>query len=242
VLRSAVRSRLAPPIPQGYAPPTINRDVADIASSYSWAIKRRYCPADFLSPTREFQRRPDVPRRVELSDCERKRLLAQSKLSHWPKLYPLVLAALHTGGRKSELTGLRWCDLDVRHQRAMLRETKAGVPRRLILTPAVVEAFAAIRPEPAPDDSLVFCGRNPFKAYDFRKVWDRCRRDAGLPEFHFHDLRHVSAAEMLKAGNTLHSVAQVLGHRDTRMLSRVYGHLDDKHLCDTVSSSWGLCS
>jgi hypothetical protein len=43
---------------QGYAPPTINRDVADIASSYSWAIKRRYCPADFLSPTREFQRRP----------------------------------------------------------------------------------------------------------------------------------------------------------------------------------------
>lgn len=46
---------------QGYAAPTINRDVADIASCYAWAIKRRYCPVDFQSSTREFQRRPDAP-------------------------------------------------------------------------------------------------------------------------------------------------------------------------------------
>ena len=46
---------------QGYAARTINRDVADIASCYAWAIKRRYCPVDFQSPTREFQRGPDAP-------------------------------------------------------------------------------------------------------------------------------------------------------------------------------------
>ena len=68
---------------QGCAAPTINRDLADIASCYAWAIKRRYCPIDFQSPTREFQRREDVPRRVELTDTERHRLLTlSSTMSH----------------------------------------------------------------------------------------------------------------------------------------------------------------
>jgi integrase len=224
---------------QEYAPTSVNRDVADIASCYGWAIRLRHAPADFQNPCREFVRRKDTPRRVELREQQQKALLTAAKLSHWPKLFPLVLTALHTGGRKSELMRLSWRDVDFAARRAVLNETKAGVPRRLLLTEPVVAALQAIQPAPCPDDSLVFCGRNPFTPHDFRKAWEKCRKDAGLPEMHFHDLRHASAAKMLKAGNGLHSVAQVLGHRDTRMLSRVYGHLDDGHLQNMVEASWG---
>lgn len=223
---------------QGYQPPTINRDVADIASCYAWAIRRRYCPIAFQSPTREYERKPDTIRRVELTEDQQARLLTQAKLSHWPKLFTLVLSALHTGARKGELMGLRWEDVDLGNRRAILHDTKAGVPRRLMLTDPTVEALLAIRPTPCVNDGLVFCGRNPFEPHDFRRAWETCRRDAQLRDLHFHDLRHASAAQLLKAGNSLHSVAQVLGHRDARMLSRVYGHLDDTHLQAAVDASW----
>jgi integrase len=223
---------------QGYAASTINRDMADLASCYAWAIRRRYCPANFQSPTRDFVRRPTGVRRVEISDDEVARLLAQAKVSLWPKLYPLVVMALHTGARKGELMRLSWGDVDMSARRAILHDTKAGVPRRLMLTQLVLEVLSAIRPTPCSDDMLVFCGRNPYRSHEFRKAWERCRDDAGLPDLHFHDLRHASAARMLKAGSTLHSVAQVLGHKDTRMLARVYGHLDDAHLQHTVERTW----
>lgn len=183
---------------QEYEGATINRDVADIRSCYSWAIKRRYCPADFINPTVEYVRRPESVRRVVVSELQLARLLAQAKLSHWSKLYPLVLTALHSGGRKAEMLKLTWADVDAQLRCGAVDETKAGVPRRLILTKQALEAISAIRPTPCPDNSLVFCGRNPFKEHDFRRVWERCREEAGMPTLRFHDLRHVCAARYAK--------------------------------------------
>ena len=97
---------------QEYEGAMINRDVADIRSCYSWAIKRRYCPVDFINPTVEYVRRPETIRRGAVSELQVARLLAQAKVSRWPKLYPLVLTALHTGGRKAELLKLTWADVD----------------------------------------------------------------------------------------------------------------------------------
>ncbi len=59
-------------------------------------------------------KRPTLPRgRVRfLSDEERGRLLAACRQSHWEDLYTLVILALSTGARKSELLGLQWKDIE----------------------------------------------------------------------------------------------------------------------------------
>lgn len=222
----------------GYAGSTINREIADIGGCYSWAIRKRYTPEGFLNPTREFVQRDTQPRVVELSDGDVSALLAAAKLADWPKLYALVLLAVHTGGRKSELLNLRWSDIDVENRRADLHETKNGRPRRLLLTPACIDALQAIQPEIEREGMLVFCGRNVFRPHQFRKAWERCRNDAGLPDLHFHDLRHAACARLLKAGVGIHVVATIMGHSDTRMVSRTYGHLDDQHLLSAVDSTW----
>jgi integrase len=74
-------------------------------------------------------------------------------------------------------------------------------------------------------DALVFCGANPYAAYDERREWRRLRENAGPPALHFHDLRHIAAARMLKAGSWKLAASQVLGHADTRMIARRYGSL-----------------
>jgi len=46
---------------------------------------------------------------------------------------------------------------------------------------------------------------------------------------HFHDLRHTAASWMRMQGADVHTVAQVLGHKDLRMATR-YQHLSSGFL------------
>lgn len=50
-------------------------------------------------------------------------------------------------------------------------------------------------------------------------------RNTPLPRIRLHDLRHVHATLLLKAGVPVHVVAARLGHRDASMTLRVYAHV-----------------
>ncbi len=50
---------------------------------------------------------------------------------------------------------------------------------------------------------------------------------AGLPNVHFHDLRHSTASALINAGASLYVVGQILGHKDPRSTQR-YAHLKDE--------------
>ncbi|MEP4148750.1 MAG: site-specific integrase [Halioglobus sp.] len=223
----------------GYSPSSTNRDLADIRAVFNWAMRHGHCPPEFIHPTVGIEMKSVQPRRVELSHDEQLALLTASKLSHWEKMHCFVLCALVTGARKSELLNLTWPDIDWKTNRAILHDTKAGKPRRLLLNADCIAALKAIKPKSRlDDDELVFCGRNPFRAFDIRKAWVKVRDDAQLPALRIHDMRHAATARMLKAGGNLSAVAQVLGHSDHRMISKVYGHLDDQHLQQIVCESW----
>lgn len=218
---------------RGYQPATIRRELGDIKAAYNWAInEQRFAPKGYQNPAALIRLEKERTRRVYLDDGQRDALLAACKASRWPKLYCLVLMALHTAARKGELLVLHWDDIDLAARRALLHDSKTGEPRVLMLSDSVLRALKALRP-PAMA-GLVFCGRNPLKAHDFRYNWFRARKLAGLDHLHFHDLRHVSAATMLKHGVNLKAVAQVLGHADTRMVGARYGHLDIAYLQEEI--------
>ena len=63
----------------------------------------------------------------------------------------------------------------------------------------------------------------------------RARLRAGMPEVHFHDLRHSAASAMVNAGIDLYVVGQVLGHRDPRSTKR-YAHLSAATLAAAVGT------
>ena len=69
------------------------------------------------------------------------------------------------------------------------------------------------------------------------KPWGKNWRDlqdaaeaVGLEPFSLHSLRHTFAAWHLAAGLSFDDVARALGHTDTTMLHRVYGHLSGAEL------------
>jgi integrase len=57
---------------------------------------------------------------------------------------------------------------------------------------------------------------------NLRKVWEAARKEAGITNVRFHDLRHTFATRMADAGMEMQELAKILGHTDISMTYRYY--------------------
>ena len=65
-----------------------------------------------------------------------------------------------------------------------------------------------------------------------------CRR-LKIADFRFHDLRHTAASWLRMSGADIHTVAQLLGHKDLRMAAR-YQHLSPAYLAEAMQRLDGV--
>jgi integrase len=147
-------------------------------------------------------------------------------------LQPIVALAVTTGMRRSEVLGLRWLDVDLQNSRILLPQTKNGDGRIVYLNKS---AAAAIRSLPTSTETratdLLFRKVTPEQvSVGFARL---CRKQK-ISDFRFHDLRHTAASWMRMQGADIHTVAQLLGHKDLRMAAR-YQHLSPAFLADAVA-------
>ena len=59
------------------------------------------------------------------------------------------------------------------------------------------------------------------------------------PPINFHGLRHTYASRLAMRGVPLAVIAVQLGHSDTRMVEKHYGHLAPNYVADTVRTAFG---
>jgi site-specific recombinase XerD len=67
-----------------------------------------------------------------------------------------------------------------------------------------------------------------------RPMRDACAAAKIKEQVGFHSLRHSYASALVQAGVSLAIVAEALGHSDTRMVSKHYGHLAPSHVADAI--------
>jgi integrase len=137
-------------------------------------------------------------------------------------LRPLLLAALHTGLRRSELFRLTWQNVDFKRGVLRMLHTKNGERRELPLTDTLRDTLQQL-PRRLNSD-YVFPGKTGHGLVDIRKRFHRALREAGIEAFVFHDLRHTFASHLVMAGVDLMTVKEFLGHKDIKMTLR-YAHL-----------------
>ena len=71
----------------------------------------------------------------------------------------------------------------------------------------------------------VFEGKKGGHREGLRRFWRRVLKDAKLPGYTLHDLRHTHATIALYNGESVPEVAARLGHKDTTMVTKLYGHI-----------------
>jgi len=143
-------------------------------------------------------------------------------------LRPIIALAVATGMRRSEILGLRWLDIDRTGRRALLPQTKINEGRIVYLNRLALQAIDSL-PQKASMDLLF----PDLERVCMSVAFTRLCRTLKIEDFHFHDLRHTAASWMRMRGADIHTVAQVLGHKDLRMAAR-YQHLSPEFLADAV--------
>ena len=186
-------------------------------------------------------------RRNFLSDEEIQRTLDAARQSENLFLYTVVLLALSTGMRQSEILNLRWrnvlVDDDADIGLLVMETTKNGEARTAPLAEDAFKAVMSLRSKVTQDhagrlpaDQLLFPSKTaPNKPVEIRKAWDTCRKRAELNDFRFHDLRHTAGSLLAMSGASTREIAEVLGHKTMAMAKR-YSHLTHKHLGSLVTT------
>jgi integrase len=173
-------------------------------------------------------RKPTLPRgRVRfLSPEERKVLLENCRASENPYLYIVVILALSTGARYSEITELTWRQVDLARGTITLSKTKNKEWRVLHLHGHAMELLKGLRKVLRIDTPFVFPREDGKAPQDIRKHWEHALKASKLQDFRFHDLRHTAASYLLEDGATLVQLSEILGHKTLEMVKR-YAHLSE---------------
>jgi integrase len=75
----------------------------------------------------------------------------------------------------------------------------------------------------------------PWKRSEQRRPMQQACTNAKItPAVGFHQLRHTWASHAVMNGTPLMVVAKNLGHADTRMVEKFYGHLAPSYITDAI--------
>jgi len=167
-----------------------------------------------------------------LTIAEAQRLINASE----PSFRNLVQAALQTGARYGELGALRVADFNSDSGTVTIQQSKSGKARHIVLTDEGVAFFSGVT---AGRDGaeLIFTTKDagPWtKSAQTRPMADACRNAKIRPPIGFHGLRHTWASHAVMNGVPLLVVAKNLGHSDTRMVEKHYGHLAPSYIADAI--------
>lgn len=139
----------------------------------------------------------------------------------------LTVLLLDLGCRLSELTTLKWKDVDMEKKQVSLFRNKVQNESTLMMTNRVFDVLSDRKSVKLDVQEYIFEGRKggPLTtAYNCFK--NACGR-AGLPKCSFHTLRHTYASKLVQAGASLYDVQHCLGHSNSSTTER-YAHLSPK--------------
>lgn len=216
---------------------TINRYLAAISAVCKWAWKvDEKLPRN---PVLSVKKRAESTGVIRfLSDDERQSLLKACRESTNPNVYLLVVLALATGARYSNIRFLRWEDVDLDKWELAIEKTKTGEARRIPVVGVAQTALQAQLDRDPTGKGWVFKGRSDDAPANMDKPWRVVRDAAGLINFRFHDLRHTTATYLTDQGATLVQVAAALG-QSTLVMALRYSHQNTDHVRATLDSIAG---
>jgi integrase len=233
---------------KGLAPSTVAYVLGTLSTALNQAVDNELIPRNPVRSVRKPKRRGSAMR--VLSAEQAAALVDSVRGTRYEALYAV---AVWLGPRQGELAALTWDDVDP--ERKVLRiwrsvntdragerwsSTKTGEEREIVLPEQVAALLvrhhklraeeklgAEAKPGAWKNPDLVFS--NTLGGVNRRATlyenFQRHRKNAGLPEMRFHDLRDTAATLMIRAGVDVRTVADILGHADPAMTLRRYAHV-----------------
>jgi integrase len=150
----------------------------------------------------------------------------------------IVRGALLSGARYSELARMHVADFHRDSGTLLVRTSKAGKVRHIELTVEGLDFFNEITAGRVGSELLFHRDGTAWgKSHQQRPLSEACHVAKIDPAASFHTLRHSYASLMVMDGVPLMVVARNLGHADTRMVEKHYGHLAKSYIREAIRAA-----
>ncbi|GGI23769.1 tyrosine-type recombinase/integrase [Bradyrhizobium guangdongense] len=211
---------------------TANRILTVLKAALNKAWREEKVPSDAAWRAVEPFKGVDAARVRYLELAEVTRLLNASDAD----FRRLARGAVETGARYGELTRLKVVDFSHNSGTVSIRKSKSSKARHIHLTEDGVAFFRSITAGRAGTAFLFLKdnGQPWLKDHQKDPMRDACARAKIDPPMGFHGLRHTWASHAVMNGVPLMVVAKNLGHSDTRMVEKHYGHLAPSYVADAI--------
>jgi len=148
---------------------------------------------------------------------------------------PMIILALNTGMRKSEIFKLKWRNVDFGLKQVTV-EAKIAKSKKVRHIPLNADALRCLKDWKEENNYPIYVFESksgkPFN--NVQKAWSGILKDAKIEGFRWHDMRHHFASKLVMAGVSLNTVRELLGHSNYKMTLR-YAHLSPGHKADAVA-------
>ncbi|EBE4782390.1 site-specific integrase [Salmonella enterica] len=244
-IRSADVAKLRDEWLKIYAPATVLRRLALLSHVFNvsrkeWGMESLLNPIEAIrkpqpknSMTRRLEALPVVSEKTGVTSGkeianEIEHIIAAT---HSLVLPAIILLALETAMRRSEIAELRWRFIDLDRRVAHLPDTKNGNARDVPLSTKAITILSSLKEHSKPAADKVFDMRADAITRAFDRAVKRAREryektnslcdESFLKDLRFHDLRHEATSRLAEIF-PMHELTKITGHKDPRMLMRYY--------------------
>lgn len=174
--------------------------------------------------------------RVKFLSDEQIETLAQKCKEYSPKVFLFFMLLLKTGGRYDEVRHLQVKDIDRQNSRVYFLDTKNGTHRGVHIDNYMLNLIDEYMKENKIESGYIFAASRQGAELAYLKgTLESIIADAGLEDFHIHDIRHTTASILAKSGASLIEIAEILGQKSLTV-AKIYSHLTKKHTEDLLAS------
>lgn len=204
---------------------TVNRYLEIISKMFNIAVRNEWIGKNPIEQDVKFTLKNDNDFRY-LTLEEQERLLDVVKGTY---LEGIVIFALNTGLRKSDILPLMWEDIQSYDDKIMHLYIRKS--NKYIDMPCTKMLYDFIERTPIENrHGAIFI--NPLtkrQVKEIKRAWNTAKRKADIKNFRFHDLRHTVATRLVNAGVPLPTVQKVMTHSDITTTMR-YVHTPSQEL------------
>lgn len=197
------------------------KDLIILKSAFNWAVEMNLIienPAAKIKAIRIPEKQPKF-----FSWDEYKRLL---KKIDTPSVRDIVIVAVNTGLRESELLKLTWKQVDFNYELLYIdNQTHLSKSSRVRTVPINSKCRAVLKRQKR-NGNFVFTIRDKEISADWlTRSFKKCVLSADLDKaYNFHTLRHTFASWLVQRGVSIYIVSKLLGHASVKT-TEIYSHL-----------------
>ncbi len=214
-----------------WAASTFNHYRSLMSLSYRLGIQNRKVTSN---PARSVTHRREDNNRVRFLTVEEEKKLRNVIEAKWASHVPELDLAINTGIRKGSQYGLTWDMVDLKGRMLNIPRTKNEEPIHVPLNDVAIAALKLVHGRGGRRGRVFQSAKTGEPLENGRHWFDDAVIEAGIKNFHWHDLRHTFASRLRMKGAPLEDIADLLGHKSLTMTRR-YAHLGPNKLHAVVS-------